>query len=92
MAQRTRWFLAVGILTAVLVGLGWLDSLRLSQQQRRLDAQLAALRAEQERLTAERERLETDPVYVEGLIRTTFKHARKDEYVIPLDRVEERTR
>ena len=57
----------------------------LSRQERQLDRQLEVLRAERERLTAEEQRFQTDPGYVEGLIRSTFKHARRDEYVIPLD-------
>jgi cell division protein FtsB len=58
---------------------------RLSWEQRRLDRQLAQLKAAHAQLTAEETRLRTDPAYVEGLIRTTFKYAKPGEFVIPLD-------
>ena len=54
-------------------------------QQHRLDRQLARLQAAHAQLTVEEARLRSDPAYVEGLIRTTFKYAQPDELVIPLD-------
>ena len=43
------------------------------------------LKAQHERLSAEQARLASDPTYVEGLIRTTFKVAQPGEYVVPLE-------
>ena len=85
MAKRTRWFIGLGVLVTALVGPGIIDLARLTHQQHQLDRQLEALRLEHERLLAHRERLQTDPTYVEGLIRTTFKQARPGEYVVPID-------
>lgn len=78
---RTLTILAV---TLVLFGPGAYDWLRLTVRQRQLDRQLAALSAEHEQLTQEHVRLQTDPTYVEGLIRSTFKVAQPGELVVPL--------
>jgi cell division protein FtsB len=59
--------------------------LRLSVQRHRLDRRLAELDARHEALLQEQTRLESDPTYVEGLIRSTFKWAKPGEYVIPLE-------
>ena len=85
MAQRPRgisWAIGAGLL---LFGPGLVAMARLSWEQRRLDRQLAQLKAAHARLAAEETRLRTDPAYVEGLIRTTFKYAKPGEFVIPLD-------
>ena len=84
MAPRTRWLIGVSVV-GLLFGPGAVDLMRLTVQQRRLDRQLAQLQTTQEQLTAEEARLRSDPAYVEGLIRTTFKYAQPDELVIPLD-------
>lgn len=78
------------LIGVVLVGLVWFgpglcDGVRMSLMQRRLDRRLAALTAERERLAREQERLTSDPGYVEGLIRSTFKMAQPGEYVIQLE-------
>ena len=80
----TRWALGVGAIGLVVFGPGAYQMVRMSLMQRQLDGQLASLSAEHERLVEEQERLHSDPTYVEGLIRTTFKVSQPGEYVIPL--------
>ena len=80
-----RWLAWGALAAAMLLGPGLAELARLRWRQRSLDRELAALRAQQEQLAAERTRLETDPAYVEGLIRTTFKQSLPGELVIPLD-------
>ncbi len=75
----------MGALLAVLFGPGLLQMAGLSFRQWQLDRQLSALAAQRAQLTAEQERLQSDPAYVEGLIRSTFKVAQPGELVIPLD-------
>ncbi len=85
MAKRPGWITwAVG-LGLVLFGPGFVDMARLAWRQRQLDRQLVRLNAQQQALRTEEARLRTDPAYVEGLIRTTFKYAQPGEYVIPLE-------
>ena len=85
MAKRPGWVnWAVG-LGLVLFGPGLVEMARLAWEQRRLDHQLAQLQRQQDALRTEEQRLRTDPAYMEGLIRTTFKYAQPGEYVIPLD-------
>ena len=84
--QRKRRLWVAGLITlAAIFGPGLIQLARLSWEQRRLDRQLAQLSADHERLAQEERRLQTDPTYVEGLIRTTFKLAKPGELVIPLD-------
>ena len=85
METRTRRFLGVGLAGLVLFGPGAVWLIRMEVRQRRLDRQLAELKATREQLAAEEARLRSDPAYVEGLIRTTFKFAKPGELVIPLD-------
>ena len=77
--------MASGLVGLIVFGPGAYSWVKLSLEQRRLDRQLAALSAEHEQLVQEQERLQSDPTYVEGLIRTTFKLAQPGELVIPLD-------
>ena len=83
--QVVGWFLGVGLIALVLFGPGTFWLIRMEIRQRQLDRQLAQLKATREQLAAEEARLRNDPAYVEGLIRTTFKVARPDELVIPLE-------
>ena len=83
--KRNRWLISIGVLALLLFGPGIYEYLRLSMMQRKLDRRLADLASEGERLTQEEERLRSDPAYVEGLIRSTFKLAQPGEYVIPID-------
>jgi len=82
--RRTRRLLLAGLLALALFGPGAAELARLSLRQRALDRRLAELAAEQARLSKERERLTSDPAYVEGLIRSTFKLAKPGEVVIPI--------
>ena len=83
--RRRSWLLAGALIGLVVFGPGAYSWVKLSLEQRRLDRQLAALSVEHEQLVQEQERLQSDPTYVEGLIRTTFKLAQPGELVIPLD-------
>ena len=85
MATRTRWLIGISCVGLALFGPGTYELVRLSIQQARLDRRLAALKAEHERLAREQERLQSDPAYLEGLIRSTFKVSEPGELVIPLD-------
>ena len=85
MAKRSRWIIGVSLLGLIVFGPGAYELIRLEVRGRQLDRQLQELQARQEALTREKQRLRSDPVYVEGLIRTTFKHAKPEEYVIPLE-------
>jgi len=73
------FLLVVGVL---VFGPGGYQLTRLSVIQWRLNRRLAALTAERESLQQEQQRLQSDPTYVEGLIRSTFKVAKPGEYVI----------
>ena len=84
-ARRRSWLSWAAITLLLLFGPGAYQLVRLTLVQRQLDRQLAVVAAERERLTREQERLESDPAYVEGLIRSTFKLAEPGEYVIPIE-------
>lgn len=85
METRTRRLVVIGIAAGlILFGPGAWHLVRLSIQQRRLDRQLTELAARHEALRQEEERLASDPTYVEGLIRSTFKWAKPGEYVLSL--------
>ena len=83
--RRRQLRVAIGLAALALFGPGAYQWARLSLAQRQLDRRLAALSVEHDRLAREQERLQSDPTYVEGLIRTTFKLAQPGELVIPLD-------
>ena len=85
MEQRSRWVIGLSLAVGLLFGPGLTQQAWLAMKQWRLDRRLEVLKARQERLLAEQARLQTDPTYVEGLIRTTFKVARPGEYVVPLE-------
>ena len=85
MSARTRWALWLGGLSLLLFGPGLVHLARLSLMQRRLDRRLADLSAQHDRLKQEQARLQSDPTYLEGLIRSTFKVAKPGEVVIPVD-------
>ena len=84
---RPRAGLVIGIacVAAWCFGPSTYHLVRLTILQHRLDRRLAGLVAERARLEQEHDRLKTDPTYVEGLIRSTFKLAQPGEYVIPVD-------
>ena len=85
MASRSRWLIAVSAIAALLFGPGLAHQSWWGLRQWRLEHRLHALQVRHGRLLAEQERLQSNPTYVEGLIRTTFKVARPGEYVVPLD-------
>ena len=79
-----RWVVPCGLAVAAVFGPGLVQCAQLSVTQWRLDRRLAALRREQEQLQQEQQRLTKDTVYLEGLIRSTFKLSKPGEYVIEL--------
>ena len=83
--KRRQWMIGASVAVAAVFGPGVVQFVRLSLEQRRLDWRLSQLSAEHERLTQEERRIHTDPTYVEGLIRSTFKLAQPGEFVIPLE-------
>ena len=85
MKVRAGWGVPVGLAGLLVFGPGMFHLARLSLTQRKLDRRLADLASQQERLTQERARLQSDPTYLEGLIRSTFKVAKPGEIVIPID-------
>jgi hypothetical protein len=85
-----RWGLGMGLAGVLVFGPGLIQWLGLSWRQHQLDRRLASLSAERDRLVKEQQCLDTDPGYVEGLIRTTFKWAQDGELVIPLEDQTER--
>ena len=82
MKTRAGWALPAGLVHLA----------RLSLMQRKLDRRLADLSAQHDRLTQEQARLQSDPTYLEGLIRSTFKVAKPGEVVIPIDQRAARSR
>ena len=84
MVTWKRWSIGLSLFGVAVFGHGAYDLARLSLLQRRLDRRMAELSAQREELTREQERLASDPTYVEGLIRSTFKVAHPGEIVIPL--------
>ena len=88
--KRRMWVTGISVLAAAVFGPGLVQLARLSWEQRRLDRRLAQLSAQRAQLAQEEQRLQTDPTYVEGLIRSTFKVAKPGELVIPLESGESR--
>ena len=84
MSARTRWALPLSLVALLIFGPGMVQLARLSLMQRTLDRRLADLSLRQDRLAQEQQRLQSDPAYLEGLIRSTFKVAKPGEIVIPV--------
>lgn len=76
--------IAALIVAGALFGPGFYDLARMFIKQRQLDRELAELAMRKEQLVTEQKRLETDPGYMEALIRSTFKMSQPGEYVVPL--------
>ena len=72
------------VIFGALFGPGIFDLACMMARQHKLDLQLADLASRKEQLTYEQKRLESDPGYMEGLIRSTFKWSRPGELVVPL--------
>jgi cell division protein FtsB len=83
--RRTLGVVVLGAAALAVFGPGLAELVRLSVARRRLEQRLSRLGAEHERLVREQTRLTDDAAYVEDRIRSTFKWARKGEYVIPLE-------
>ena len=84
-SANIRVLLGLFVVLGLLFGPNTYQLIRLYWRERQLDHRLATLSAEQDRLVKEHQRLASDPTYVEGLIRSTFKVAQPGEIVIPLD-------
>ena len=67
---------------ALIFGPGAIQWLRLSRHARALDRRLRELEAIHQQLTDEQQRLASDPVYVEGMVRSTFKMSKPGELVV----------
>ena len=83
MRSRRRWLLGFGAVLLVAVGPLLWQLLQLTWTRHAQQRRLQQLKAFHQQLTEERGRLTEDPVYVEGLIRSTFKVAKPGELVIP---------
>jgi cell division protein FtsB len=88
---RRPWIIGVSVALVIVFGPGWLHGLRLAWRRHVVERKLQRLEAVHQELAQEHERLTSDPVYVEGLIRSTFKVAKPGELVIPLDADEPRS-
>ena len=80
-SRRTRLIL---LAAALLLGPSLAQLAVMQVQDYRLSRELRRRQAVYDSLRAERERLQHDPVYVEGLVRSTFKVAKPGELVVPL--------
>jgi len=89
MDKRQAWLIGLSVVV-VCFGPGAFHLTRLSWKQHVLARQQRELEAARRQLATERERLASDPIYVEGLIRSTFKVAKPGEYVVPLTPDEQR--
>jgi len=82
MEKRKTRILGLAVAAAVIFGPGCFYLLQMAWQQHQLDRQTRDLERIRQRLVEEQERLVSDPVYVEGLIRSTFKLAKPGELVV----------
>ena len=85
MRTRKTWLIGILVALALIFGPGFVQLLQMSYRQHLMDRRLRELEATHERLRAQHQRLESDPTYVEGLIRSTFKVAKPGELVVPLN-------
>ena len=74
----------LALIAAAILGPTLIQLAIMYWQDQRLSRQLQRRQASYESLQREQERLRTDPIYVEGLTRTTFKVAKPGELVVPL--------
>ena len=84
MDKRQTLLISLALAAALVFGPGLAHQLWLSWKQYKLDRELRNLQAAHQALVKEHERLTSDSVYVEGLIRSTFKVAKPGELVVPL--------
>ncbi len=80
---RTPWLVGL-LLGAVACGPGLFSLAWFSWKEHEMARQVRALTRQHDELAQEHERLTADPVYVEGLARSTFKLAKPGELVIPI--------
>jgi len=85
MEKRKVWILGLIVIALVLFGPGLINLMRLAWKRRVVEHRLRELEQVRQELTNEHQRLTTDPVYVEELIRSTFKVAKPGELVVPLE-------
>ncbi len=81
--------MGAGAVGLILFGQILAQLAQFSIQRWQVDRQQKRLDADREQVLQERARLTEDPVYVEGLIRSTFKLAKPTEYVVPIDHTRE---
>ena len=84
-----RSLLVAGLL---IFGPGLVAWLRMSWKHLGLTRETQQLQATHQQLVTQQVRLTTDPVYVEGLIRSTFKVAKPGELVIPSETLDDAAR
>ena len=85
MASRSTWLLGLSASGAIIFGPGLVQQTQLALRQRAVTRELKRLEAAHQALLEERRHLTSDPVYVEDLVRSTFKVAKPGELVVPLD-------
>ncbi len=80
-----RWLIGLSMVLLVACGPLLWDLVDVSWKRYTMHRRIQRLEAVHRNLTEEQQRLTSDPVYVEGLIRSTFKVAKPNELVIPAD-------
>jgi len=88
MAKRKAWLIGLVVGGLLLVGPGLVVLLQMAWHERRLAREHRALERTHHALAQEYERLSSDPVYLERVVRATFKVARPNEVVVPLEAIE----
>jgi len=84
-ARQTRLVTVLAVCGVIVFGPGLAQWLWMAWRQHVMDQRLRALEQRHQELEAEHERLTSDPAYLEGKIRSTFKVAKPGEWVVPLD-------
>jgi len=85
MEKRNVRLIGLIVVALLVFGPGIVSLLHMAWKRHVMDRKLRELETLHQELANERERLTSDPVYVEGLIRSTFKVAKPGELVVPLD-------
>jgi|GEM_PF-2923426 len=83
--RKTRRRVGIAAVGTLLLGPGLGHWAQLSWQERLMNRRLRELELIRKTLTEEYDRLSSDPVYMEGLVRSTFKVAKPGELVVPLE-------
>ena len=82
---KRPWVGGAVVFFILAFGPGLIQLTQLAWQRHRLAARIRTLQATHQQLVDEHQRLTSDPTYVEGLIRSTFKMAKPGELVVPLE-------